>query len=69
MPRFALTFSYPGTHNETVVGTHILTRDSFEEAVEHVARERGLASIHIRTCNGEDVERMFTFGPSERAVA
>jgi hypothetical protein len=68
MPRFALTFAYPGTCGETVVGTHILSRDTLQEAVEHLARERGLASIHIRTCNGEDVEREFTFGPSEKVA-
>lgn len=70
MPRFALTFDYPGTLRETVVASHTLTRDTFEEAVEYAARSRGLTSIHIRTCNGEVVEREFTFGPSDvKAVA
>jgi hypothetical protein len=68
MPRFALTFDYPGTCGETVVGTHILSRDTLREAVEHVARERGLTSIHVRTCNGEDVDRRFTFVPSEKVA-
>jgi hypothetical protein len=68
MPRFALPFDYPGTHNETVVGTHILSRDTLQDAAEHIATQRGLASIHIRTCNGEVVDREFTFGPSERVA-
>jgi hypothetical protein len=67
--RFALTFDYPGHCGETIVGSHILTRDSLEDAAERVARERGRTSIHIRTCNGEVVDREFTFGPSQKSEA
>lgn len=68
MPRFALTFDYPGTCGETVIGKHTLTRETLEKAVEHAANVRGVASIHVRTINGEAVDRLFTFGTSERVA-
>jgi hypothetical protein len=68
MPRFALTFDYPGRNGETIVGQQTVPRDSIEDAAEYVATQRGLSFIHVRTCNGEVVERDFTFGPSERVA-
>jgi hypothetical protein len=69
MPRFHLTFEYPGTCGETVVGKPVtVTRETLQDAAEYCATQRRLTSIHIRTCNGEVVEREFTFGPSERAA-
>lgn len=69
MPRFHLTFNYPGTRGECVSGSLWTVRDSIEDAAEHIAAQRGLTSIHIRTCNGEVVEREFTFGPGEKSEA
>jgi hypothetical protein len=69
MPRFALTFEYPDRLGAKTTGSQTVTRDTLEEAVEYIVTQRpGLASIHIRTCNGEVVEREFTFGPSERVA-
>jgi hypothetical protein len=69
MPRFHLTFNYPGRNGETIVGQQTVTRDSIEDAAEYVAAQRGLASIHVRTSNGEAVDRLFTFGPSQNSEA
>jgi hypothetical protein len=69
MKRFALTFDYPGTCGETVMGDQVVTCDSIEDAARFLASQRHLKAIHIRTCNGEVVEREFTFGPSERVTA
>lgn len=69
MPRFALTFEYPDRLGAKTTGSQTVTRDSLEDAAEYIVTQRpGLTSIHIRTCNGEVVEREFTFGPSERAA-
>lgn len=70
MPRFALTFDYPDRLGAKTTGSQTVTRDTLEDAVAYIAaqRPRLVASIHIRTCNGEVVEREFTFGPSERAA-
>lgn len=67
--RFHLTFDYPGRNGETIVGSQVVARTSIEDAAEYVAAQRRLASIHIRTCNGEVVDRMFTFGPSKAEAA
>lgn len=70
MPVFHLTFNYPGRNGETIVGSQTVTRDSIEDAAEYVATQRGLSFIRVRTCDGEVVERAFTFAPSEvREVA
>jgi hypothetical protein len=68
MTRFALTFDYPGHKGETITGSQTVTRDTIEEAAEYVAHQRALRSIHIRTSNGETVDRLFTFGPSEKVA-
>jgi hypothetical protein len=69
MPRFHLTFNYPGRNGETIVGSQTVTRGSLEDAAEYVATQRGLSFIHVRTCDGEAVERGFTFAPSETSEA
>jgi hypothetical protein len=68
MKRFHLTFNYPGRNGETIVGQQTVTRDSIEDAAEYVATQRGLSFIHVRTWDGEVVERDFTFGPSEKVA-
>jgi hypothetical protein len=69
MPRFALTFEYPDRLGAKATGSQTVTRETLQDAAEYIATQRGLASIHIRTCNGEAVEREFTFGPSGKAEA
>lgn len=68
MPRFALTFEYPDRLGAKTTGSQTVTRDTLEDAVAYVATQRRLTSIHIRTCNGEVVEREFTIGPSEKVA-
>jgi hypothetical protein len=72
MPRFHLTFDYPGTLGETVVGSQVVIRDSLESAVEYIASQRGLASIHVRRRILDDgvemIDRRFTFAPSEKVA-
>jgi hypothetical protein len=68
MPRLALTFNYPDRLGAKTTGSQTVTRDTLQDAAEYIASQRGLASIHIRTCNGEVVERDFTFGPSEKVA-
>lgn len=65
MPRFNLSFDYPGRDGETIVGSQVVARASIEDAAEYLAAQRGLSSIRIRTCNGVSVDRLFTFAPSE----
>jgi hypothetical protein len=73
MPRFHLSFDYTSRHDKCVSGDQVVIRDSLEEAVEHIARERGLSSIHIRkrhflgkpASESEVIDRHFTFAPSE----
>jgi hypothetical protein len=66
--RFHLTFEYPDRLGAKATGSQTVTRDTIEDAAEYVAAQRRLASIKIRTCNGEVVDREFTFGPSERVA-
>lgn len=69
MPRLALTFEYPDRLGAKASGSQTITRDSIEDAAEYVATQRGLSFIHVRTCDGEVVERAFTFGPSVAEAA
>lgn len=69
MPRLHLTFEYPDRLGAKATGSQTVTRETLEDAAEYIVTQRpGLASIHIRTCNGEVVERDFTFGPSEKVA-
>jgi hypothetical protein len=73
MPRFHLSFDYPGRNGETIVGSQVVIRESLESAAEYVATQRKLASIHIRRRilpdGVEMIDRRFTFGPSEKVAA
>jgi hypothetical protein len=69
MPRFHLTFDYPDRLGAKAVARHTVTAETIEDAAEYAAAQRsGLPWIHIRTSNGETVNRLFTFSPSERVA-
>lgn len=72
MPRFHLTFDYPDRHGAIVAGQHVVISDSLESAVEYIASQRRLASIHVRRRilpdGVEVIDRRFTFAPSEKVA-
>lgn len=74
MARFHLSFDYQHRNDSCArsSGEQVVVRDTLEEAVRHIARDRGLSSIHVRkryfsgkpASEAEVIDRNFEF-PSE----
>jgi len=63
MPTFDLTFHYDGRHDSSVVGRQTVVAADLEFAAQKVAWSRNVTWIHVRTANGEVVDRRFDFIP------